>query len=61
MTPNGDSYYALLFRGDLLGLQQDIEHGAAAMNSVLATIKDNCLVVYDGNAVDLCVCKVEFI
>ncbi len=60
-TPTGDSYYALRFRGDLSGWQKDIEHGAAAMKSALASIKDNCLIQFDGDAVDLSACTVEFI
>jgi hypothetical protein len=60
-TPNGDSYYALRFKGDLSGWQQDIEHGANAMNSTLASIKGNCLVQSDGETVDLNACTVEFI
>lgn len=60
ITPKNDKFSALRFRGDLTGWQKDIELGAAAIGSELASIENGNLVVFDGRSYSLAECKIEF-
>ncbi|SMF97945.1 hypothetical protein BSIN_5357 [Burkholderia singularis] len=58
--PDGQTFHAIGYHGDLVGWRKDIELGANGLNVLLARIKDGQFVVSDGRAVSLNDCKIEF-
>lgn len=58
--PDGRSFQAITYRGDLEGWRQQIELGAKAMGIVLGRIEGVKLVLNDGGRAELSECKAEF-
>lgn len=59
-TMTAEVFCSVQFRGDLVGWRKDIELGAAAVGSELATIENGNLVTFDGRSFSLAECTIEF-
>jgi hypothetical protein len=58
--PDGSIFYAIAYHGDIGGWRKDIEEAAQALHLLLAKIKGNQIVIFDGRAFALVDCKVMF-
>jgi hypothetical protein len=57
--PDGTSFYALSYHGDIAGWQNQIEQGAADLGLFIGRIESDAFVVSDGRSYPLSECKVE--
>ena len=53
-------FYALTYHGDLIGWKKDIEEGAKAYGSLLATIEEENFILNDGRVFNLSACQINF-
>jgi len=58
--PTGERYFALSYRGDLEGWRKQIESGAAALDLLVACVRQDRLILADGTEVLLSDCKLRF-
>lgn len=58
--PDGVYFYALTYHGDLIGWKKDIEEGAKAYGSLLATIEEENFILNDGRVFNLSACQINF-
>ena len=59
-TPDKRVFHAISYHGDLDGWTKDIQAGADGLGIALAYIKDNKIIINDGNSFLLDVCFIEF-
>lgn len=60
-TPDGTSFYALEYHGDVPGWIQQIERGAVECNVASARIEADQFFVSDGRSFLLSQCKIEYV
>ena len=58
--PDGSTFHAIQYHGDIAGWRQDIEEGAAEQKIALARIDGETLVISDGRVFELSACTAKF-
>jgi len=58
--PDGSTFHAVQYHGDISGWRQDIEEGAVAQKIALARIEADKLVISDGRVFELSACTAKF-